>query len=100
MNLYEFAEEINKCPYFDKEAGDFLKQQALEMEKLKEKIINLSFDLEYEKLRSSKLGDILIGGHPLDDDAILKIANGQLDCVDEEYIKRFAKSIEKAHGIE
>ena len=41
MNLYEFAEEINKCPYFDKEAGDFLKQQALEMEKLKEKIIKL-----------------------------------------------------------
>ena len=36
---------------------------------------------------------------PLSDDDILHIANGQLDCVDEEYIKRFARAIEKAHGI-
>ena len=36
---------------------------------------------------------------PLSDDEILKIANGHLDCVDEEYIKRFARAIEAAHGI-
>lgn len=31
----------------------------------------------------------------LTDDEILRIANGELDCVDEEYIKRFARAIEQ-----
>lgn len=32
----------------------------------------------------------------LTDDEILKTSDGQLDCVDEEYIKRYARAIEQA----
>lgn len=107
MNAYELADECEKYAVkddindFNKKVTAKLRQQAKRIEEL-EKKLSLKTVAEviakHETIASRKqaIDKARAKYAELSDEEILAVAVGELDCVDEEHIKRFARSIIKA----